>query len=257
MIVGLVSYLGLRGFLTRPSSRRAKESLEVPMDPVTFCNRCRGLKVGWNRRYVLHSLACQEWISKSSKLLVLTGLLSLFICAFPVPTAVVADSPEIKTAGVSSALPAHPLKDLNSHVTRMLASYVSDHKEQLPRVVRAIMASSQKYKIDPKLIASIVIVESGADPFAVSSAESVGIMQIHLPTWGRIADKENINLFKIEDNVDFGVRILRGYIRRGDVWGAVARYLGAGDSPESQRAAQAYVRKVQRIYGLDPKDGSL
>jgi hypothetical protein len=58
------------------------------------------------------------------------------------------------------------------------------------------MASGQKYHIDPKLVASIVIVESGADPFAVSTAESVGIMQIHLPTWGRVADKENINLLR-------------------------------------------------------------
>jgi soluble lytic murein transglycosylase-like protein len=227
------------------------------MDPVTFCNRCRGLKVGWNRRYVLHSLGCQEWISRTSKLLVLTGLLSLFICAFPVPTAVVADSPESPSAGVSKTRRVDQEKALNTQVSRMLQGYVTDRKEQLPRLVRAIMASSQKYKVDPKLIASIVIVESGADPFAVSSAESVGIMQIHLPTWGRIADRENINLFKIEDNVDFGVRILRGYIRRGDVWGGVARYLGASDTRESQQAAQAYVRKVQRIYGLDPKDGSL
>jgi soluble lytic murein transglycosylase-like protein len=138
----------------------------------------------------------------------------------------------------------------------MLRAYADD-KERLPRIVRAIMASSQKYKIDPKLVASIVIVESGADPFAVSTAESVGIMQIHLPTWGRVADKENINLFKIEDNVDFGVRILRGYIKKGDVWGGVARYLGGGESLESQRAADAYVRKVQRIYGVNPEDTAL
>lgn len=223
------------------------------MDPVTFCNRCRGLKVGWNRRYILHSLGCQEWVSKSTKLLVLTGLLSLFMCAFPVPTAVVAESPNSESAGTSEAVRALPQKELNGHVTRMLQGYV-DRKEQLPRIVSAIMTSSQKYKIDPKLIASIVIVESGADPFAVSHAESVGIMQIHLPTWGRIADRENINLFKVEDNVDFGVRILRGYIRKGDIWGGVARYLGSGDSPASQRAAQAYVRKVKRIYGIDPNN---
>jgi soluble lytic murein transglycosylase-like protein len=189
----------------------------------------------------------------------LTGLLALFICAFPVPTAVVADSadsPESQSAEAPKAKRESLQKDLNGHVTRMLQRYVDD-KAQLPRLVRAIMASSQKYKIDPKLITSIVIVESGADPFAVSSAESVGIMQIHLPTWGRIADRENINLFKVEDNVDFGVRILRGYIRQGDVWGGVARYLGASETLESQRNAQAYVQKVQRIYGLDPKDGSL
>lgn len=228
------------------------------MDPIMFCNRCRGLKVGWNRRYILHSIGCQEWISKSTKLLVLTGLLSLFVCAFPVPTAVVADSPEseAKAASPAQTKKAAIQKDLDAHITKMLREYVDD-KDRLPRVVRAIMTSSQKYKIDPKLVASIVIVESGGDPFAVSTAESVGIMQIHLPTWGRVADKENVNLFKIEDNVDFGVRILRGYIVKGDIWGGVARYLGRGDSAESQQAADAYVQKVQRVYGIPAEDPNL
>jgi soluble lytic murein transglycosylase-like protein len=171
-----------------------------------------------------------------------------------VPTAVVADSPEFEaTVSASQAKKAAIQKDLDTQITKMLREYVDD-RDRLPRVVRAIMTSSQKYKIDPKLVTSIVIVESGGDPFAVSSAESVGIMQIHLPTWGRVADKENVNLFKIEDNVDFGVRILRGYIVKGDIWGGVARYLGRGDSPESQQAADAYVQKVQRIYGHPPAE---
>src|SRR4030095_6667765 len=227
------------------------------MDPVMFCNRCRGLKVGWNRRYILHSLGCQEWISKSTKLLVFNGLLSLLVCAYAVPTAVVAESSQAESgASTSHAAKVAAQKAADAQITRMLRDYVDD-KDRLPRVVRAIMTSSQKYKIDPRLVASIVIVESGADPFAVSTAESVGIMQIHLPTWGRIADKENINLFKIEDNVDFGVRILRGYIKKGDVWGGVARYLGWGDSLESQKAADRYVQKVQRVYGIPAEDPNL
>jgi soluble lytic murein transglycosylase-like protein len=186
---------------------------------------------------------------------VVTGLLSLFVCAFPVPTSVVADAPDVVKAASTdpaedTAKPAvkAPKTISDAQIAHMLRNYIND-KERLPRVVSAVIASGQKYKIDPKLVASIIIVESGADPFAVSSAESVGIMQIHLPTWGRVADRENINLFKIEDNVDFGVRILKSYIVNGDVWDGVARYLGRGDSPESQQAADAYVSKVQRIYG--------
>ena len=64
----------------------------------------------------------------------------------------------------------------------------------------------------PRLVASIIIVESRANPFAISESDSVGIMQIHLPTWGRSPTEQGINLFKIEDNVDLGVRILSGYI---------------------------------------------
>ena len=39
------------------------------------------------------------------------------------------------------------------------------------------------------------------------SSNAVGIMQIHLHTWAGLADKENINLFNVEDNVELGVRI--------------------------------------------------
>ena len=146
------------------------------------------------------------------------------------------------------------LRDIEqaASLEKMLAPYGSN-PDRLGRVVRAIMASSKKYKVDPRLIASIVIVESGTNPFAVSGADSVGIMQIHLGTWGEIADKENVNLFKIEDNVDFGVRILRDYIADTDLWEGVARYRGKTDDPESQQGALEYVEKVQGIYEAAPK----
>src|SRR4030095_12997792 len=108
--------------------------------------------------------------------------------------------------------PENTARDIEqaASLEKMLAPYGSN-PARLGRVVRGVMARNKKNKVDPRLIASIVIVESGTNPFAVSGADSVGIMQIHLGTWGEIADKEDVNLFKIEDNVDFGVRILRGY----------------------------------------------
>ena len=70
-------------------------------------------------------------------------------------------------------------------------------------------------------------------------------MQIHLPTWGRQADREGINLFKIEDNVDFGVRILKDYVHRFGLWEGVKRYNGwSPDNPDSSQAADDYVAKV-------------
>jgi soluble lytic murein transglycosylase-like protein len=107
-----------------------------------------------------------------------------------------------------------------------------------------------KYNVDPKLVTSVVIVESGANPFAVSGSNAVGIMQIHLPTWGFVAEQQGINLFKIEDNADLGVRILSGYIKSYGEWGGVAHYLGQTDEPASQRAAAEYVQKVQKVYGM-------
>jgi soluble lytic murein transglycosylase-like protein len=207
------------------------------------------MKVGWNRRYVLHCLVCLEWLAKTTKTLVFTGLLSSFVFAFPVATEV-ASAPEGGMRFSPAQVSAREA-DQRVAVEKMLSPYGAD-PEQLERIVGAIMTSSKKYRVDPLLISSIVVVESGANPFAVSNADSVGIMQIHLGTWGDTALKENLNLFKIEDNVELGVRILRDYISISDIWEGVARYRGKTDDPASQATAQEYVEKVQKIYGYVP-----
>ena len=120
------------------------------------------------------------------------------------------------------------------------------------RVAEAIVMSSSRHNVDPRLIASIMIVESRANPFAISNLESIGIMQIHLATWGQQAEREGINLFKIEDNVDLGSRILKDYIHRFGLWEGVKRYNGWNpDNPESFQAANDYLAKVQHIYGVE------
>jgi soluble lytic murein transglycosylase-like protein len=125
------------------------------------------------------------------------------------------------------------------------------------RIADAVISSSRKYDVDPILVASIILVESSGNPFAVSQASSVGIMQVHMPTWASLIEEQGINVFKLEDNVDLGVRILKGYIEGNGIWEGVARYKGMTDSPESRQAAAEYVAKVQGIYGLDPEQASL
>jgi len=218
------------------------------MQPVAFCNSCLGIEVGWNRRYLTHCLVCRQWFSKSFRTTVLTGILSSFVFVFPGPTMI---APAVPAAAMTAADAARRAENAVA-VEKMLVRH-GVNKDRVPRVVRAIVSSSSRHGIDPRLVASIVIVESGANPYAISEADSVGLMQIHLHTWGAIADKENINLFKVEDNVEFGVRILRDYIAATDVWEGVARYRGKTDAPKSQQAALEYVQKVQRIYGLTPK----
>jgi hypothetical protein len=73
-------------------------------------------------------------------------------------------------------------------------------------------------------------------------------MQIHIPTWGPIADREDINLFRIEDNVALGVRILKQYIDQFGLWEGVKHYRGWVATEESNQSADEYVVKVRRIY---------
>jgi soluble lytic murein transglycosylase-like protein len=121
------------------------------------------------------------------------------------------------------------------------------------RLAESIVTSAIKHDLSPRLIASIMIVESRGNAFAISGANAVGIMQIHLPTWGQTAVREGINLFRIEDNIDFGARILKTYIRQFGLWQGVKRYNGfIADNPTSMQSAEEYVGKVQRVYEFQP-----
>ena len=229
------------------------------MQSIAFCSRCRGMRVGWNRRYLFHCLVCRQWVYKSSRLSALAAAVLVVIFAFPIPTGItgVPDNqdqdaqPSVMQASFVPVM-ARPVAAVSSvavaAIDAMLANY---HIEaQRDRVARAIVASSRKYNLDSRLVASVMIVESRANPHAISEAHSIGLMQIHLPTWGPIADRQGINLFKIEDNVDLGARILKGYIARFGLWEGVAHYTGWINTPDSQQTAADYVRKVQKIYGF-------
>ncbi len=209
------------------------------------------MKVGGNMRYVFHCLLCRNWIARSSKLLILSAVLLSIIFKYPISTGLLRDisPPEQGEIAEASFLPPAPDSGQVASINEFLARYGVDISQR-DRVAKAIAASSLKYEVDPRLVASVVIVESGANPFAVSGSDAVGIMQIHVPTWGILADQQGINLFKIEDNADLGVRILSGYIKSYGEWGGVAHYLGHSDDPVSQRAAAEYVQKVQKVYGF-------
>jgi len=229
------------------------------MQPIAFCTRCRGMRVGWNGRYILHRLRCKTWIPTSSKLLILTVVLSIFVLRFPTPSAFLLSVADSAGPGVQQAsfqvptilAPVLPAVDPLVHtIDAFLQKYHVD-ASQRGRVAKSVVASARKHDLDPKLIASIMMVESRANPLAVSSSEAVGLMQIHLPTWGQVAEREGINLFKVEDNIDLGVRILKDYIRRFGTWEGVKRYKGWNpDSPESTQAADEYLTKVQHIYAF-------
>ena len=220
------------------------------MQSIAFCYRCRGMRVGWNQRYIVHSLVCKEWVSKSSKLLILTVLLSILVFTFQTPGSFVFSDLNADQA-VGPVLVASVVPIPATAVAAMeafLEKYNIDGPKR-ERVARAIIRSSRKYDLDPRLAASIMIVESRANPFAISEAAAVGIMQIHLATWGQKADQEGINLFKIEDNVDLGVRILKDYVKRFGIWEGVKRYKGWNpESPTSIQNAEDYAHKVRGFY---------
>jgi Transglycosylase SLT domain len=216
---------------------------------IAFCNRCLGMRVGWNLRYVAHCFVCKKWLRYSSELVGAVIFTSALLFALPEP---VVPAP----SKLTSIRPEPAAGPTISPTVRSVADFLRRHEVReasRARLAESIVSSATKYDLDPKLIASITVIESRGNPFAISSKAAVGVMQIHLPTWGSTAESEDLNLFKVEDNVDLGSRILKTYIRQFGLWEGVKRYNGffAGD-PESEQSAETYVAKVQEVYGFQP-----
>jgi hypothetical protein len=202
---------------------------------------------------MVHCLTCLEWMSKSFKILVLCSLLSIWVVCFPVSTGLVATGEDLykqrlQTPALEASLLPLPAENPEVQaIERLLKGYGVEETNRT-RIAQAIVSKAKKYDLDPRLVASVMIVESRANPFAISPRDSVGVMQVHLPTWGSTVEEEGLNLFKIEDNVELGVRILKGYVARYGLWRGVMRYKGWNQNPESLQNASDYANKIRSIY---------
>ena len=82
-------------------------------------------------------------------------------------------------------------------------------------------------KLPPDLVLALIEVESRFDPWAVSHAGAVGLMQV-MPFWPRELGVQN-QLVRVAPNIRMGCEILRFYLRKehGDWARALARYNGS------------------------------
>ena len=231
------------------------------MGPFRYCERCRCMEVGWNRKYLTHTVVCRPRITKSFKSFVYTVTAATVILVFPTTTAIVfldrspaepavAAAPAAVDSLDAAARAAIPEIDNVWDPAAASIDALIDRNSSLgdgdrARVARAVVASAREYDVDPYLVASILLVESTGNRFAISRRDAVGLMQIHVPTWAHLVEREGIDLFRVEDNIDLGTRILKDYTRRFGLWEGVSRYLGTGGPPE---AAVEYVGRVRNIY---------
>jgi hypothetical protein len=120
--------------------------------------------------------------------------------------------------------------------------------------VSEINAAAQRYGVPVKLVSAVIRAESGFNPRAVSRKGAQGLMQL-MPTTASMLGVRNS--FDPRENIDGGVRHLRGLIDRfpnrlplaiaaynaGEK--AVTQYGGIPPFPETQD----YVTKVMQFYG--------
>jgi soluble lytic murein transglycosylase-like protein len=117
------------------------------------------------------------------------------------------------------------------------------HKAMEPRLRQFVASADQRVAIldqvyceakrdpalqlPPDLVLALIEVESRFDPWAVSPAGAVGLMQV-MPFWPRELGVQN-QLVRVEPNIRMGCEILRYYLRaEHHNWSrALARYNGS------------------------------
>jgi soluble lytic murein transglycosylase-like protein len=106
-----------------------------------------------------------------------------------------------------------------------------DMKAAAQRILHAVHCESNKHAMlrdRPQLVLAVIDVESAFDPFAVSSAGAVGLMQV-MPFWPTELGLSTRDLIDVELNIRMGTSILAYYLERerGDYLRALGRYNGS------------------------------
>lgn len=118
---------------------------------------------------------------------------------------------------------------------------------ELERIGGAVLRYSAKYRLDPELVTAVLLVESGARPWARSPKGAMGLMQVMPEMLEPMALAGNSTT--IESNVEAGCLILSHNIRRlGEAEGISAYFWGndirGGGYLERVRARRAEVRRL-------------
>jgi len=129
------------------------------------------------------------------------------------------------------------------------------------RVLAAMVREARRQGLDPVMVAAVIEIESGFDPFAVSPAGAYGLMQLMPPTAQELftgkGSLKRGHLFNPVLNIELGTAYIAQLLRRfdGDLHRALIGY-NAGPSvaralihgSKSYRRLQAYPRAVLAAY---------
>ncbi len=126
------------------------------------------------------------------------------------------------------AFPDHSSRQLwFADMSERLAERIPD-PEARAELLRLVEQEANRVGLDPELVLAVIEVESNFDPWAISHAGAIGLMQV-MPFWLDEIGRPGDNLFDPATNVRMGCEILKHYldIERGNLIRALARYNGS------------------------------
>jgi soluble lytic murein transglycosylase-like protein len=161
---------------------------------------------------------------------------------------------------VSNYIDSRPQLDASkAHVKGELAAQdpnysqaAGDRSVSAAQIDRYINEAAARHHVDPNLVRALVKVESNFNPRAVSSKGAMGLMQLMPSTARSYAVR---NPFDVEQNVDAGVRHLKGLLQNfnGDVQLTLAAYNAGQGAVERNGGIPPYTETrnyVKRITNL-------
>jgi soluble lytic murein transglycosylase-like protein len=108
-----------------------------------------------------------------------------------------------------------------------LARQVDDPDERVEILTR-VHYEAARVELPPELILAVIEVESNFDPYAISVAGALGLMQV-MPFWRDEIGRPDDNLIRLDTNLRYGCTILKFYLdkEKGDLRRALGRYNGS------------------------------
>lgn len=108
-----------------------------------------------------------------------------------------------------------------------LARQVEDPDKRIEILTRVHYEASRA-ELPPELVLAVIEVESNFDPYAISVAGALGLMQV-MPFWKDEIGRPDDNLIRIDTNLRYGCTILKFYLDKenGDLRRALGRYNGS------------------------------
>lgn len=159
---------------------------------------------------------------------------------------------------ITQAIAPEKISYLSSDPLQManIDQYLAKLPKQQKWMIDLVNTTSEWYEVDPKLILSIIAIESGFKKDATSSANAMGLMQLIPAT----ADRFNVkNAYDAVQNIKGGVRYLSWLLNyySGDVELVVAAY-NAGEKAVDRykgippyKETIEYVKKFKKLYPID------
>lgn len=130
-------------------------------------------------------------------------------------------------------------------MSRRLEKKVPDHDFRI-ELLKNIHYEAKRARIEPELVLSVIQVESNFNPYAISRAGAIGLMQV-MPFWLKEIGKPGDSLFSPQTNLRYGCTILRFYLdkEKGNRVRALMRYNGTRERRYPAKVYQVFDQRWQ------------